>query len=209
MINNIYNPAVYDAFPTVFNQLETFNPLINTTAIADWDVIAAIAASGAVHADSVQYVSQVAGDTDWSLTDDAVGAATVNAITSADYSAPNFMFSYFVGVDENGHMHGGASQQYADAITNVDENLAAIMGRSPRRASSGPSSWSPITDIRRRRASATASNPNETSTFRDREQSGSVLRATSTCSTASSTPRRRWSPHCSAGRRRRTRTGCR
>ena len=127
VINNIYNPAVYDAFPTVFNQLETFNPLINTTAIADWDVIAAIAASGAVHADSVQYVSQVAGDTDWSLTDDAVGAATVNAITNADYSAPNFMFSYFVGVDENGHMHGGASQQYADAITNVDENLAAIM----------------------------------------------------------------------------------
>lgn len=127
VINNIYNPAVYDTWPTVFNQLETLNPLIRTTAIADWDVIAAIAASGSIPADSVQYVSQVAGDTDWSLTDDAVGTATVNAIMGADYSLANFMFSYFAGVDENGHMHGGASQQYADAITNVDENLAAIL----------------------------------------------------------------------------------
>ncbi len=127
VINNIYNPAVYDAWPTVFNQLESLDSSISTTAIADWDVIAAIAASGSIPADSVLYVPQVDGDTDWSLTDDEVGAATVNAILDANYSVANFMFSYFVGVDENGHMHGGASQQYADAITNVDENLAAIM----------------------------------------------------------------------------------
>ena len=166
VINNIYNPAVYDAWPTVFNQLEGFNPLIHTTAIADWDVIAAIAASGSLPADSVQYVSQVEGDTDWSLTDDAVGAATVNAINNANYSVPNFMFSYFVGVDENGHMHGGGSQQYADAITNVDQNLAAIMAAI---AMSGEQ-WTIIvvTDHGHQQSQGFGhgfQSPNETSTF--------------------------------------------
>lgn len=166
VINNIYNPAVYDAWPTVFNQLEGFNPLIHTTAIADWDVLAAIAASGSLPADSVQYVSQVAGDTDWSLTDDAVGQATVNAITNANYSVPNFMFSYFVGVDENGHMHGGGSQQYADAITNVDQNLAAIMAAI---ALSGEQ-WTIIvvTDHGHQQSQGFGhgfQSPNETSTF--------------------------------------------
>lgn len=166
VINNIYNPAVYDAWPTVFNQLEGFNPLIHTTAIADWDVLAAIAASGSLPADSVQYVKQVEGDTDWSLTDDAVGAATVNAITNADYSVPNFMFSYFVGVDENGHMHGGGSQQYADAITNVDQNLAAILAAI---AMSGEQ-WTIIvvTDHGHQQSQGFGhgfQSPNETSTF--------------------------------------------
>ena len=166
VINNIYNPAVYDAWPTVFNQLEGLNSSIHTTAIADWDVIAAIAASGSLPADSVQYVSQIAGDTDWSLTDDAVGAATVNAINSADYSVGNFMFSYFVGVDENGHMHGGGSQQYADAITNVDENLAAIMAAI---AASGEQ-WTIIvvTDHGHQQSQGFGhgfQSPNETSTF--------------------------------------------
>ena len=42
VINNIFNPAVYNRWPTVFNQLETFNPGIQTTAIANWDVISAV-----------------------------------------------------------------------------------------------------------------------------------------------------------------------
>lgn len=37
------------------------------------------------------------------------------------------MFSYFVGVDENGHLYGGASPQYAAAIRNVDRNLGEIL----------------------------------------------------------------------------------
>lgn len=127
VINNVYNPAVYDRYPTVFNQLETLDPDIATTAIADWDVVAAIGASGSKPADTVLYVPQVSGDTTWSLTDDAVGDATEAAIAAANPDVANFIFSYFVGVDENGHAHGGASQEYADAIANVDDNLGEIL----------------------------------------------------------------------------------
>lgn len=127
VINNIFNPAVYDKWPTVFNQLETFNPGIQTTAIANWDVVSAIAVSGSVGADHVVNISHIAGDSDWSLTDDAVGDATEAAIAAADPNKPNFVFSYFVGVDENGHNYGGASQQYADAVRNVDQNIGEIM----------------------------------------------------------------------------------
>lgn len=127
VINNVYSPDPYNNWPTVFNQLETFNPGIETTAIANWDVIAAIAASGSVKADHINYISQIAGDGNWAFTDDAVGDATEAAILTADLNKPNFIFSYFVGVDENGHAHGGGSSQYADAITNVDRNLGEIM----------------------------------------------------------------------------------
>jgi hypothetical protein len=127
VINNIFNPAVYDRWPTVFNQLETMNPDIQTTFIGDWDVLAAIADAGSARADDIQFIQLVAGDTNWSLTDDAVGDAAEALIAAADPSVPNFVFTYFAGVDENGHMHGGASQQYADAITNVDRNLGEIL----------------------------------------------------------------------------------
>jgi hypothetical protein len=127
VINNVFTPWTYDKWPTVFNQLETHNANIDTTTIADWDVINAISGAGSIPVDENIYIAQIDGDTDWSMTDDAVGLATVEAIDNTATGKPTFLFSYFVGVDENGHMHGGASQQYADAIVNVDENLGAIL----------------------------------------------------------------------------------
>lgn len=127
VINNVFTPWTYDTWATVFNQLETFNPAIQTTSIADWDVISAIAAAGSIPADSVVNIPQVPGDTDWLLTDDAVGDATELAIAAANSDVPNFVFSYFVGVDENGHMYGGDSPQYAAAINNFDRNLGEIL----------------------------------------------------------------------------------
>ena len=127
VINNVFTPGTYDRWPTVFNHLETHNPNIRTTAIANWNVIADIADAGSIPADQIVFVPQVPGDTNWLLTDDAVGAATVTAIQNTPGGAPTFMFSYFVGVDENGHMYGGASPQYAEAIRNADENLGDIL----------------------------------------------------------------------------------
>ena len=42
-------------------------------------------------------------------------SATLPSTRSTNTAAgvPSFLFSYFVGVDENGHMHGGASPEYA------------------------------------------------------------------------------------------------
>ncbi|MDY6995765.1 MAG: alkaline phosphatase family protein [Actinomycetota bacterium] len=127
VINNVFTPWTYAAWPTVYTQLETFNPLIQTTSIANWDVISGIAGAGAIGADDIVDIAHIPGDTNWLLTDDAVGDATELAVAAADPSVPNFIFSYFVGVDENGHMYGGASPQYAAAIRNVDRNLGEIL----------------------------------------------------------------------------------
>jgi len=127
VINNVFTPWTFDRWPTVFNQLEAYNSAIQTTAIANWDVIAAIADAGSMPADDVRFVSQIEGDTDWLLTDDAVGDHTEAVIAAADPDVPNFVFSYFVGVDENGHLYGGASPQYADALLNFDRNLGEIL----------------------------------------------------------------------------------
>jgi hypothetical protein len=127
VINNVFTPWTYDTWPTVINQLEEHNPDIETTTIADWDVINAISGAGSIPVDTNIYIPQIEGDTDWSETDDAVGDATVDAIENTPDGVPTFVFSYFVGVDENGHMHGGASPEYAEAIRNVDENLGDIL----------------------------------------------------------------------------------
>ncbi|MBI5336180.1 MAG: alkaline phosphatase family protein [Mycolicibacterium rufum] len=127
VINNVFTPWTYDKWPTVFNQLEGLNSAIETTAISDWDVITGIAGAGSTPVDNNVYFTQVAGDTDWSKTDDRVGDATEAAIAGADLTVPNFIFSYFVGVDENGHMHGGDSPEYAAAIQNVDRNVGEIL----------------------------------------------------------------------------------
>jgi len=127
VINNVFTPWTYDKWPTVFDQLETLDGGIETTAISDWDVIAGIAGAGSAGVDNNLYFTQVAGDTDWSKTDDRVGDATEAAIAAADPNVGNFIFSYFVGVDENGHMHGGDSLEYAEAVSNVDRNIGEIL----------------------------------------------------------------------------------
>ena len=52
VINNIFTPWTYDTWPTVFNQLETIDPTIETTAIANWNVITAIAGAGSIPVDT-------------------------------------------------------------------------------------------------------------------------------------------------------------
>ncbi len=84
VINNVFTPWTYDKWPSVFTQLETYNPAIETKAIADWDVIAAIAASGSVGADEVVPISQIPGDTNWSQTDAAVTAEAVKTIEGTE-----------------------------------------------------------------------------------------------------------------------------
>lgn len=126
VINNIYTPWTYEQWPTVFTQLETLDGDIVTTSIANWNVISGIADSG-LGADTVVNVSQVEGDTNWLLTDDEVGDLTEAAIAAASADAANFMFSYFVGVDENGHLYGGDSPEYAAAVANFDRNLGEIL----------------------------------------------------------------------------------
>ena len=126
VINNVFTPWTYNTWPSVFTQLETRNPGIATTSIANWNVISGIADSG-IGADTILNVSQQPDDPNWLKTDDRVGALTAEAIAAARADIANFMFSYFVGVDENGHLYGGDSPEYAEAIRNFDANLGLIM----------------------------------------------------------------------------------
>ncbi len=138
VINNVFTPWTYDKWSTVFNQLETIDRDIKTMAIADWDVINAIADAGSIPVDENVFVAQIEGDTNWLDTDDAVGDRTVDAIKGINGPTPNFLFSYFVGVDENGHLYGGASPEYAAAIRNVDDNLGEILEAVDAREAAHP-----------------------------------------------------------------------
>jgi hypothetical protein len=126
VINNIFNPAPYDAWPTVFNLLEAHNPDIDTAVIADWKYINDIGGAGAypVAADDNIFVPF---DTSWEATDDDVTTATIARITATQAADASFIFSYQVAVDEASHAAGGGSPEYAAAIRNTSKNIAAIM----------------------------------------------------------------------------------
>ena len=146
VINNVFTPWTYDKWPTVFNQLEQdHDDGIQTTAIANWDVIAAIAAAGGeLGADDVRYIAQLANDPRWLETDDAVGDQTEIVIANSDPSVSNFVFSYFVGVDENGHMYGGASEEYKLALNNFDRNLGELLAAVNQWESDNNEEWTII-----------------------------------------------------------------
>ena len=123
--NNVFTSWTYDTWPTIFNQLETYNPAIQTTAIGDWDVIAKIAGAGSIPADVIKYFPQI--NDNWLDTDDEVGTASIDAIEDTAAGTPSFQFTYFVGVDETGHEYSAGSPEYADALRNVDVNIGQIM----------------------------------------------------------------------------------
>ncbi|QLL05383.1 PE domain-containing protein [Mycobacterium vicinigordonae] len=124
--NNVFTPWTYDNWPTVYNQLEgAYGDNINTTVIANWPVITDIAGAGAHPADNIHFVPHAASDTYWVASQNEVAAQTITAIQTADLSKGNFIFSYFVGVDEIGHQYGGASPEYAAALRNMDMNLGS------------------------------------------------------------------------------------
>ena len=124
--NNVFTEWTYDNWPTVYNQLEnTYGGQVDTTVIANWNVITDIAGAGSNPADHIEYVPQIDGDTNWLATQNLGGEETQAAILNSDPAKGNLIFSYFVGVDENAHMYGGDSPQYELAIQNMDANLGS------------------------------------------------------------------------------------
>jgi hypothetical protein len=126
VVNNVFTSWTYDTWPTVYNFLEgTYGDQVNTTVIANWDVITDIAGAGSAPADNIEYVEQISGDTNWLATQNLVGEKAQAAILAADPDKGNLIFSYFVGVDQNAHSYGGDSPQYALALRNLDTNLGS------------------------------------------------------------------------------------
>lgn len=124
VINNIFNPAPYDAWPTVFNLIESYRPEVDTAVYADWKYINDIADAGGYAADVNEFV---AFDTTWEETDNQVVDATIARIVATTATDSSFIFSYQVAVDEASHAAGGGSPEYADAVVNTSENIKRIM----------------------------------------------------------------------------------
>ncbi|MBJ7400610.1 MAG: alkaline phosphatase family protein [Mycolicibacterium sp.] len=124
VINNIFNPVPYDAWPTVFNLIEYSRPEVATAVYADWKYINDMADAGGYPADVNEFV---AFDTTWEDTDDTVVDATIARIAATAATDSSFIFSYQVAVDEAGHAAGGGSPEYAAAVVNTSENIKRIM----------------------------------------------------------------------------------
>ncbi|MBB3748002.1 hypothetical protein FHT44_000463 [Mycolicibacterium sp. BK634] len=125
LFNNVFTPWTYDKWPTIFNQLEAFDPNIETTSISDWENIAQISGAGSIPADVIKFFPKY--NNSWLDTDDLVGQASVDAINATTAGVSSFNFTYFVGVDDTGHESDAGSQQYKEALNNVDENVGEIM----------------------------------------------------------------------------------
>ncbi len=170
VINNLFNPAPYTPWPTVFNQLEYFDSDINTAIFADWKFMNDIAASGSypVAADDNFFVEF---DTSWEKTDDTVVDRTIDYIANTSAAESTFVFSYQVAVDEAGHAHGGGSPQYAAAVTNTSNNIQRIMDAIDAWEADNPGEeWTVIVTTDHGHQQSTGfghgfQSPNETSTF--------------------------------------------
>ena len=122
--NNVFTPWTYDNWPTVYNQLEgAYGDDINTTVIGNWPVITDIAGAGSHPAATVHFVPHAADDPYWTASQAEVTRLSREAITNARPDEANFIFSYYVGVDEIGHAYGGGSPEYTAALRNMDLNL--------------------------------------------------------------------------------------
>lgn len=127
--SNTFTPWTYDSWPTVINYLEgAYGDNVNTTVIGNWHVITDIAGAGSFPADNIQLVGHAATDTYWDLSQQQVGTQTITAIGNADKNQGNFIFSYYVGVDEMGHAYGGASPEYYHALQTMDSILGSRTG---------------------------------------------------------------------------------
>jgi arylsulfatase A-like enzyme len=125
VINNLFDPKPYDSWPTVVNLLEyTYGDNVDTAVVADWQYIVDIGEAGGYPADDPTFF---AFNNTWADTDQDVVDYTTGLISSAQPGESTFIFSYQVQVDEAGHAYGGGSPEYAEAVTNVSDNIAEIM----------------------------------------------------------------------------------
>ncbi len=145
VFNNIFEPAPYISWPTVFNLIEYNEPNVDTAVIANWQYINDIAAAGAYPVAEVDNLF-IEFDTSWEKTDDLVAAQTISLINATTASDSAFIFSYQVAVDEAGHAAGGDSPEYAAAVINTSKNIKAILAAIDAWEAANPGEqWTVIT----------------------------------------------------------------
>ncbi len=170
VINNLFNPEPYKQWPTVFNLIEYNNPAVKTAVIANWKYINDIADAGGYPADENIYIAYEEAD-GWEAADNKVADGTIALIEATSSTESTFVFSYQTGVDEEGHLHGGGSTQYRDALINTSENIAQILAAVAEWESANPGEeWTVIitTDHGHQQSKGPGhgfQSPDETTTF--------------------------------------------
>lgn len=169
VINNLFDPEPYKQWPTVVNLIEFNKPEVTTAVIANWKYISDIAGAGGYPADINEYVPY--DGESWEAADDEVAAKTIALIEATGSTEPTFIFSYHVAVDEEGHLHGGGSPQYRDAVLNTSQNIAEILAAVDAWETANPGEqWTVIvtTDHGHQQSKGFGhgfQSPNETSSF--------------------------------------------
>lgn len=176
VMNNLFDPEPYKSWPTVFNLIEYHDPAIQTSVIADWDYINQIGLAGGYPVDNSLYIPY---QDSWADTDAEVTSQTIAQIlaTQDNPNIDTFMFSYQVQVDEAGHEFGGGSQEYAQAVMNVGDNIQQILAAVAQAEQASGDDWTIIitTDHGHQQSVGFGhgfQSPNETSQFVIFDQAG-------------------------------------
>lgn len=169
VFNNIFNPAPYTDWPTVFNLIEYNKPATVTAMVGDWQYINQIAAAGGYPADE-NFFFAPADDESWDESDTLVVNKTIDLINNTTAGTSTFIFSYQGQVDEVGHLYGGGSPEYAQAVTNVSDNIQQIMDAVAARELATGEDWSVIVSTDHGHQQSVGfghgfQSPNETSSF--------------------------------------------
>lgn len=156
----------FTRFPSVYTQIERAKPELKTASIADWNVLEKIA-QGGIGADQVVRTPAIAGDDSESQLDAQTSASVAKSIQK---DGPDFLFTHLDQVDHAGHLYGGGSQQYIDALERTDANVGTIMDAVRAREAATGEKWTVlvVTDHGHRPELGVGhgfQSPNETSTF--------------------------------------------
>ncbi|MBE7162294.1 MAG: alkaline phosphatase family protein [Williamsia herbipolensis] len=117
-------------FPDFLTRLERADPSLSTFADVSWNPIVDGSVGTPIITSDVDDVQAANGDAD----------TAARAVTKLRDAGPNASFIHFDGVDEAGHASGAASQQYLDAITEVDGFIGQV--RTAVAARSDAADWS-------------------------------------------------------------------
>lgn len=135
VVDNSFNGARYDQYPTAFTRIEQVKPELRTASISTWGGIATIAGSGTPKADVVVTTPDAGSE---AATDAATASAVVAEIAT---NGPDFVFTQLDQVDGAGHSSGTAGPEYAPALARVDAEVGKIVDAVDARSKATGEKW--------------------------------------------------------------------
>ncbi len=135
VVDNSFEGADYEAYPSVFTRIENGNLQMRTVSISTWGGIATIAGSGDPAAD---VVVTTPGAGSGAATDAATAEAVADEITA---NGPEFLFTQLDQVDGAGHSSGTGGSEYEPALESVDTEVGKIVDAVDARSEATGEKW--------------------------------------------------------------------